>query len=405
MINKFTSINTVEEIASVVLENWNNNDLESFSDTDINLLKKYFLDINLLSLAKKMSPLDSFTYLQFRLNFSRLILSQISDKDNVIYLKLKFAVWHYSVERKIRNFLIKTIGNETIQKKLNHLLLSLKSLSNFDKSISRRDLSSKFMILSDLTSQLGHYMFSLISIKKSVNNDPEFIDAALFLGKAHLELGNALSKKSNKNNTNRKGHGELQYNFDKSKTILKNTLNKIKDESSKSYVKNLISSVDSVLNEISDQRRGGQNTIAQIAVEEFISKNLEKVEDLIISGFSKSSSNFKFATNIVEEEEIRKKKQQVIESKPKVDKIEKKLQDNNTLTIVSNPDNNSGETIVKKGGKLFDVYNNANKIVPKEDGTKPKKHGTIRSDNVGYKLKLENILKQKIDEKNSRKTD
>ena len=132
MLNKFTNINSVEEIASVILENWNNNDLESFSDSDINQLKKHLLSINLLSLAKKIDPLFSFTYLQFRLNFSRLLLSQIQDKDNVTYLKLKFAIWHYSVEKKIRNFLIKTQGNESIQKKLNHLLQSLKSLSNFD---------------------------------------------------------------------------------------------------------------------------------------------------------------------------------------------------------------------------------------------------------------------------------
>ena len=411
MLNKFTNISSIEEIASIVLENWNNNDLESFSDSDINYLKKYFLSINLLSLAKKMNPLDSFTYLQFRLNFSRVILSLISDKENVIYLKLKFAIWHYSVEKKIRNFLIKTSGNNTIQKKLNHLLLSLKSLSNFDKSISRRDLSAKFMILSDLTSQLGYYMFSLISIKKSVKNDPEFVDAILFLGKAHLELGNALSKKSTKNKTGRQRQGELQYNFDKSKEILKSSLSKIKNGKNKLFVNNLITSVDSVLNEISQQRKAGKNTIVQVAVEEFISKNLEKVEDLIITGFSENSSKFKFATNIVEEEKEKSNEQLTVNSEQFEGKIQKskiKKQDSSTLTIVSDPNYSSGgKTVIKQTGKLFNIYDNANNISSdnNKNETKSKKQGKIKSDDIGYKLELENILKQKINEKNSRKSD
>jgi len=411
MLNKFTNISSIEEVASIVLENWNNNDLESFSDSDINYLKKYFLSVNLLSLAKKINPLDSFTYLQFRLNFSRVILSLISDKENVIYLKLKFAIWHYSVEKKIRNFLIKTSENESVQKKLNHLLLSLKSLSNFDKSISRRDLSTKFMILSDLTSQLGYYMFSLISIKKSVKNDPEFVDAILFLGKAHLELGNALSKKSTKNKTGRQRQGELQYNFDKSKEILKSSLSKIKNGKNKSFVNNLITSVDSVLNEISQQRRAGKNTVIQVAVEEFISKNLEKVEDLIISGFSNNNNNFKFATNVVEEEKQKDSEQLTVNkeqfNKEKIQKSKIIKSDTSTLTIVSDPNYSSaGKTVIKQTGKLFNVYDNANNISSDiKNETKSKKQGKIKSDDIGYKLELENILKQKINEKNSKKSD
>lgn len=407
MLNTFTNINTIEEIASIILENWNNNDLESFSDSDINKLKKYFLKINLLSLAKRMTPLDSFTYLHFRLNFSRLVLSQISDKSNAIYLKLKFAIWHYSVEKKIRIFLIKAKNNETIQKKLNQLLLSLKSLGNFNKSISRRDLSSKFMILSDLTSQLGYFMFSLISIKKSVKNDPDSVDAILFLGKAHLELGNALSKNAIKNKIGKQRQGELQYNFDKSKTILNSTLDKIKDINSKTYISNLINSVDSVLDEIKLQRKSGKNTVVQVAVEQFIGKNLEKIEELITSNFATNKNNLKFPSNIIQQDNTDEKKK--LDSQTKRKEYSRKAENDDTLTIISDPRHIVESSNEKKPGKLFDVYsknNNTNyddkdtlKISKNE--TKVQKHGRIKSDSIGYKLELEKKLKQTINEKNS----
>ena len=387
MINLLTKAENIEELGMILVENWENNDLDNISISDMISFRKFLLSMNMIKLAKKMDPLENFTFNRF--NFSRAILSEVSTK-KVIYQKLKFAIWHRLITNKIYKFIIKTTSDNT-KSKLNDLLNSLKSISNLKKATTRREMSLKFMILSDLASQLGFQMFSLISIKKSVSNDPDFVDAALFMGKAYIELGQEFSRRD-------KGWGgTYQYNFEKSKEILSATVSKL-PAGKKQLVNNLLNSVNSILDEITTQRKKGNRTVVQVEVEKYLKNTLEEMENSIIKEIK--SGDMKFASTIAKEK-LEKEFFVSIEDEKTEEQfaskgVEKRIvaaKEDDTLSITSKPEL---QQMTRKPGKLFDIY--SKQTPPKKETTD--KRGSVSSNEIGYKLKLEDILRNKIDEHN-----
>jgi len=387
MINLLTKAENIEELGMILLENWENNDLDNISISDMISFRKFLLSMNMIKLAKKMDPLENFTFNRF--NFSRAILSEVSTQ-KVIYQKLKFAIWHRLTTNKIYKFIIKTTSDDT-KSKLNDLLNSLKSISNLKKATTRREMSLKFMILSDLASQLGFQMFSLISIKKSVSNDPDFVDAALFMGKAYIELGQEFSRRD-------KGWGgTYQYNFEKSKEILSATVSKLPAEK-KQLVSNLLNSVNSILDEITTQRKKGSRTVVQVEVEKYLKNTLEEMENSIIKEIK--SGDMKFASTIAKEKSekeffvsIENEKTEEQFASKKVEERIVATKEDDTLSVTSKPEL---EQTTRKPGKLFDIYS---KQAPVKKKTTDKR-GSVSSNEIGYKLKLEDILRNKIDEHN-----
>ncbi|PID29342.1 MAG: hypothetical protein CR982_03040 [Candidatus Cloacimonadota bacterium] len=380
-LSSLKSSSSIDEIATIILENWKSVEPDNLSGSEIIEFRKFLLNKNFISLSKKLTPTDSFSYNRF--NFSRAVLGEL-DKKKLIYNKLKFAIWHKLVTRKVISFLAK-VENEETKSKLSLLIESLKSLEDVSSPINRREIAEKFMILSDLTGQLGYHMFSIISIKRSVTSDPEFIDATLFLGKAYIEMGSALNRRD------RSGKSS-EYNINQSKYIFESSLEKLPPEK-REKVSDLLDSIKTLMGEIKKQKIVGKNTIAQVVVEDFISDKLTKLEDFVIGGYK--NNRFAFPSNVMEY-----KSYKVVNETTKEQAESISLGDNEggveTPLSVSKSMDQFRENALKKPGKLFDLYNNNERI--KENSHKVKS-GKVKSDSLGYKIEPRERLKKLIEEK------
>lgn len=379
---------TKDEFAMVLVENWEKNDLDNLSYADIADFKKYLTNKGFYKMVNRLSPVENFSYNRY--NFSRLILSFV-DTDKVVHQKLRFLIWHMSVLKKVYNFITKVNDNVELSKKLNLLLKSLKSISGMSGVISRNDMAKKYLILSDLAAQLGYHLFSLMSAKKSLKNDPDFMDAAIFMGKAYIELGTTYTQK-------KAGYGTYQYNLEKSRDILRVAMKNLEPEK-KHAVSQLVFSVSKVLSEISRQRVDGKLTVAQQAIEEYIDDKLESVEQLVVEGYE--DSDFKFVSNISEDE---KEDTMVMlddeyKEEPKeehyVKGIDEAKEQSETLKVQESKIKTIEPNIPKKPGKLYDNYIN------QADFKKPKvKEGNVSADEIGYKVSPKDVLSKILKEKN-----
>ncbi|MBN1970448.1 MAG: hypothetical protein JXR48_09030 [Candidatus Delongbacteria bacterium] len=381
-LRNIKSVGNVDEIAQIVLENWNSVEPDNLSASDIIDFRKNLLLRNMVNLANKLTPLDSFSYNRF--NFARVILGEI-DQRKLVYNKLKFAIWHKLVTRKVLRFIEKAPSNET-KEKIMSLLESLKTIEDISSPHTRREMSEKFMILSDLTGQLGYHMFSILSVKKSVSSDPDFIDATLFLGKAYLEFGSALNRKDSSGKSSK-------YSLDKSRSIFQSSLSKL-DPEKKSMVNNLLKSITSIVQEIEKQKSKGNTTVAQIVVEEFIRDKMDKLEDSIITKYS--NSKFKFASNIdaLKHYDVIKSSQLNKPVEHETNSFVEERSEEGSLKVSSSMDEFKQKS-EKKVGKLYDAYNTP-KPIPSSH--KPKA-GEVKADEVSYKIEPRERLKQLIKEK------
>lgn len=388
MLDQLRTASNIEEIGRIFLEYWENGtELDSFSAEDINEFRKILMARNLFGLAKKLTPPEAFEFNRF--NLARAVVSEI-DSETILHQKLKFAIWQRLITNRTISFMAKTTNSET-QKKLNLLLVSLKSLSGLNQPLGRTELAKRFVILSDLASQLGYEMFSLIAAKRSLQTDPEYLDAAVFVGRAYLELGSVFARKNEKYGDF--GSGTFQYNLQKSSEIFVSALEKMSG-SQRQQVSELVSSISSVLTEIDRQKKQGRHAVVHIVVEDYIKDKMEKVENAIMASYE--NSTVKFAANIHPEDSI----SQILTATASEIKSETAGQSDDLLTVIKElppelrrvPDN---QPVAPKTGKLFNIYNQQSEFKPEAPKT-----GSVTSDEIGYKLKLEDILKAKIKEKN-----
>ncbi len=383
MIELFEQINSLDELAIIFLENWESINLDNISSMDLLNLKKILLEKRFISFAKRLSDLEKFAYNRF--NLTKALLNEL-DPDTVCYHKLKFALWHKIITNKTISFMEtaqKANRSETVNN-LSIILGSLNSIKNVNKPISKIDISKKFVILSDIASQLGFQMFSLISAKKSVRIDPKFADAIFFMGKAYLELGQIYSARALNNKTSDQGSGTYEFNLLKSKEVFSKCLEQMNGEKKK-FLEELIYSVANVLEEISNQKKQNKNTVVQVVVEDFIKDKLSKVEDLVIKEYG--NQDFKFASNVKEEAEVF---EEVLLLDDQKITSEEKAKDSDTLSVIKESEFREQNT-PKKAGNLYNIYNNT--INYKKEDQPAKKTGKITQNSVGYKLKLEDLQK------------
>lgn len=406
MFEKLLQVTSLEEVGNLFLENWEKSDIDSLSEKNLNDFKKVLLNNNHLELVKKISPLSSYAYKRF--NLTRAVISVLPE--GLIREKLKFALWHRLIQHKTISFLEKVKGHAETEKKISYLLSSLSTLSNYKSISDKRDLSKYFMILSDLTGQLGFYMFSVLSAKNSVKTNPELVDATVFLGKAYLELGTAFANKTKTGKIKDHKATSLEYNFRKSEQIFKGAINsaspKLKEE-----LNNLLMSISTVVDEITLQRDSGKNTIVQVVVEDYIQNRLEKVEDQIINYYKNSA--IKFPTNIKQSEDTGQKEPDISSifevRKSRSDTLKPDSTENETLKVFDKKiAEQEAKPLTSKPGKLFDIYKNAGKSVNNSENIEQPKvrTGRIESDKIGYKLSLEDlqkIIKKKNEELNKSK--
>lgn len=388
MLDQLRTASNIEEIAKVFLEFWENGtELDSFSAEDINEFRKILLSRNLFGLAKKLTPPEAYEFNRF--NLTRAVISEINP-ETVMHQKLKFAVWQRLITNRTISFMAKTTNADT-QKKLNLLLVSLKSLAGLNQPLGRTELAKRFVILSDLASQLGYEMFSLIAAKKSLQTDPEYLDAAVFIGRAYLELGSAFARKNERYGDF--GAGTFQYNLQKSSEIFISALEKMSG-SQRQQVSDLVASISGVLTEIERQKKQGRHAVVHVVVEDYIKDKMEKVENAIMAGYE--NSKVKFAANIHTEESI----SQILTATASEIRSETTAQGDDLLTVIKElpPELRrvpESQPVIPKTGKLYNIYNQQSEFKPETPKT-----GSVTSDEIGYKLKLEDILKAKIKEKN-----
>lgn len=400
MLNLLIKANNLEEIGLIFLDFWSKSDIDSFSEKNLNDLKKVLLEKNYLTLVKKITPLSRYAYNRF--NLTRAIISSLPDC--LIREELRFALWHRLIQHKTIGFLEKVKGNEEMENKISFLLDSLNSLLNFRRVKTKEELSKYFVVLSDLTGQLGFHIFSIISAKNSLKNNNNLVDATIFLGKAYMELGTTFANKVKNKKIKDNQASSLDYNFHKSQKTFRKALirsnGKLKEE-----INSLLMSISTVVDEITIQRQKGKNTIVQIVVEDYISNRLEQVEDEIIRQYENSDIQFPTNIKVANEHKVMALEDESMD-------VLKNSQDNqysnqNTLNTFKNVEK-FNESVQKKPGKLFNIYNNANKIEKKPvdiEQSRPKQ-GTIKSDKIGYKLSLEDlqkIIKKKNEEFNKNK--